>query len=246
LCSVYLSWELYGDDVWKRLLPTVLALASLVMLPGNVRIGSEQGIMIHSQVQDLEQRIAGGASPAEILEFYSHHFRGDPRFDLGLLRWLASQHKPPFDLGRGPPAFAFDFPTFGRTPSRIESEQTVSVRSVWGSLWTLVCTGTRIHIELLPGDSMISGRFAIPDQMVARERSGGVRVLLEIHPREGPPSILLDRKLQPGTVESDRGLQAFRLVLAPHGAGEIVLRTESLAEDGSVQGWSCWSDVAIQ
>ena len=50
---------------------------------------------------------------------------------------------------------------------------------------------------------------------------------------------------RPGTVDADRGLQRFAIDLPPHGAGEIVLRTEKLLGSDSAPSRSCWAELVI-
>ncbi|HEV8111897.1 MAG TPA: hypothetical protein VGR31_03920 [Planctomycetota bacterium] len=246
LCSVFFAWQIYGSRTGRSLVPGALALIALLALPGNARIGEARGDEIHGHVEEFEREIVDGKGPADLLRDFSSRFRGDPGLNLALLRSLAARHRPPFDQGHAVSPITFDFPSFGRCPTRVEPEGAVSAQFVARAPLTRVGTGTRIHLELLPGDTTVSGRFGIPRESIAPGRSAGVRVCVELVPSEGPASTLLDRTLRPDTVESDRDLQTFALSLPAHATSELVLRTENLDENGSEPSWVFWSDVAIE
>jgi len=60
------------------------------------------------------------------------------------------------------------------------------------------------------------------------------------------PVTLLERFLDPNTVDSDRAPQSFELELPAHAGGELLLRTESVDESAEGMRWSSWAAVEIR
>jgi len=249
VCAVFLAWELFGGGLARATVRAGLALSALALLPGNVRIGLEHGRRIRSQVGELERAIEVNAGLPRILDLYFERFRGDPRLNFAILKMLSARHRPPFDHGRTLPPAAFDFPTFDRAPSRVETDAPLALRFVSGKALTVTAPGTRIHVEIRDSDATISGRFGVPNQLLGREGFGDARMVVEMVASGGGPVVLLDRTLRPAAVDADRGLQRFSIDLPPHGAGEIVLRTESALGSDPARGRTsraCWADLAIE
>jgi hypothetical protein len=173
--------------------------------------------------------------------FPFHH----PEMSRWGVRTLALRRDPPFDRGPGFELSDFDYLTFSRPPSRVESSEPVVARFIDGHHVVMAPIGARLRFDLAPGESRISGRFGIPSELAVK-KSGGVRVLVEAVPREGPPRTLFDRTLDPVSVESDRGSLAFAIDGVELPPGEIVLRTEILRPVRPMWSWSYWSDVRIE
>jgi hypothetical protein len=245
LCGASFAWEIYGAGLARRLLPALVCAGALAALPGNARIGASRFEAVRGEVADLERTIESGAGPAGILAAYARSFRGNPQLDLAILRLLAAQHRPPFDGPRAVPAQAFDFPTFFCAPSRVEAPLPAEVRFVARDALTVVAAGTRIHLDLRPGDARASGRFGVPLALAGRRPFGDVRVRIELRAKDGSARTLFERELR-AEIASDRGLQPFAIDLPPGAEGELVLGIEGLDPREREPRRSCWCDVRIE
>lgn len=246
LCAAFYAWELYGARRSGRLVPALLGLVALGLLPGNTRIGRERFEGVRAKVAEFERTIESGAGPSEILASYARNFRGDPQLDLMILRVLAAEGRPPFDgPRRAVPALEFDFPTFSRAPSRVESPRPVEVRFLRREALTVVAAGSRLHFVLRPGDARIAGRFGAPRGLAGPRASGGVGVRIELRPEEGSARPLLERALRVDA-ESDPDLEVFSVDLPPGAGGEVVLETDDLAAGEGEPPRSVWCDVRIE
>jgi hypothetical protein len=247
LCCVTFAWILYGGRTTRAILCGLLAVAAWAMLPANVRIGRQNGREIRGQVERFEDLVGRGASALELVQAYTKEFPFHyPGRGREVLKALAVDRKPPFDHGPAPDAATFDYLTFSRLPSRVEPQASTDSRYVDGRYVVLVRPGTSIHLDLLAGETRISGRFGIPSEIDQGRKAGRIRVFVEALPRDRPPRVLLDRTLTPGSVESDRGSQAFAIEGLEDGPGEIVLRTESADEPRKAWDRSYWSDIRIE
>jgi hypothetical protein len=247
LCCVSFAWILYGGRATGAVVCGLLALAAWAVLPENARIGSQQGQEIQDQVGRFEDLVGRGASPLELVLNYTKEFPFHyPQRSREILESLAFARKPPFDHGRAPDPAIFEFLTFSRVPSRVEPWESMDANYVDGHHVVLVRPGTSIHLDLLAGETRVSGSFGIPSEIDQGRKAGRIRILVESVPRDRPPRTLLDRTLTPASVESDRGIQPFAIDGVEDGPGEIVLRTESADDAKKIWDRSYWTDIRIQ
>jgi hypothetical protein len=238
---------LYGGRASRAIVCGSLAVAVWAVLPVNARIGIREGRKIRDRVEQFENLVGRGASALELVESFTESFPYHyPQGSRQLLRALAFGHKPPFDHGPAPDAAVFDYLTFSRLPSKVESDQPTESRLVDGHHVVLVRAGTLIHLELRPGEKKISGTFGIPSEHSQGRKAVSVRILVEAVPRGGSPRTLLDRTLAPTSAESDRGSQSFAIDNLEEIPGEIILRTESAGDSPRDWIWSYWSDIRIE
>ncbi|HEV8111923.1 MAG TPA: hypothetical protein VGR31_04050 [Planctomycetota bacterium] len=246
LCTGYLAWTAYGRGRSTALACGALALVAWVALPWNTHAGVDHGRGMREDVERFERVVAAGAGPAELVasfdELFPFHY---PEASRWVVRTLALRRDPPFENARSFEPSEFDYLTFSRPPSRVESAEPVVARFVDGHHVVMAPIGASLRFDVAPGDARISGRFGVPSELAAK-KSGGVRVLVEAVPREGPPRTLFDRTLDPMSVESDRGSLAFAIDGAELPPGEIVFRTEILRPVRPMWSWSYWSDVRIE
>lgn len=247
ICAAYFAWILYGGTTGRRIACAAIAGIAVLVCPWNARNGMSAGRDLRAAVERTERQVAAGASARELVESFTSEFPNHlPEVSRRTLQTLAALGRPPFDREPHPTAEAFDWLTFSRQPSRIESDRPTYWRVADGGEALVAHAGTAIHIDVRAGEKRVSGRFGVPAEMVEEWKAGPVRVIVERIDPAASPRVLLDRTIDPSGVEADRGSHAFALEEGIEGPCEIVMRTESARPEGSARCWSYWADVRVE
>jgi len=99
------------------------------------------------------------------------------------------------------------------------------------------------------GVDALRGGFEIKPAAYAPENKGptdGAEFIIRWRPAGGGEQVLLRRLLRPREEPADRGVQSFRVGLAPAAGGELELVTGPGPADNPASDWTFWTDLLLE
>jgi hypothetical protein len=132
------------------------------------------------------------------------------------------------------------------SPQRIEPPHAVANRWFAEKLVLLGRANHALFCMPAPGVRRFEGGFGLPPADYALHSTREMRFTIEIERAGAASEVLFERTLRPGTVEEDRGLQAFDVSLPANlDRAEIVLRA-SLENASDAPAFAYWADLRME
>ncbi len=134
---------------------------------------------------------------------------------------------------------------FGNMPVYVESAPVVEPTEFYGHPGTLVHAPGLVSMSRPKELQRLEFNFGIKDGAYqGGNRTDGVKFVVDFVDSKNRISRLFERRLDPVSVQADRGLQSAIVHLPPNRAGRLLFRTEPGAS-GNAFDWSVWQNVRL-